>query len=136
MSGETDLNTILASLNPKLSTEEFVFCTFPEARYGDHAMLDPVACVVEEEGVTLVLPREQADLSDLSYDVVFRSITLHVHSSLEAVGLTAAVSARLAKAGISANMVAGYYHDHIFVQAERSQQAIEALSNGMDRSSP
>lgn len=128
MSGENDLDTILASLNPRLSTEEFVFCTFPEARYGHHAILDPVVCVAEEEGLTLVLPREQADLSGLPYETVFRRITLQVHSSLEAVGLTAAVATRLAEQGVSANVVAGYYHDHIFVPAELSQEALGALS--------
>lgn len=128
MSGEKNLDAILASLNPRLSTEEFVFCTFPEARYGDHAILDPIACITEDEGLTLVLPRDQADMSNLPYETVFRRITLHVHSSLDAVGLTAEVASRLAEHGISANVVAGYYHDHIFVQAELSQPAMKALS--------
>lgn len=132
MSGEKDLDTILDSLTPKLSTEEFVFCTFAEGRYGDHAILDPIVCVTEEEGLTLVLSRDQADLSDLPYGTVFRRLTLQVHSSLDAVGLTAAVATRLAEQGISANVVAGYYHDHIFVPAERAQEALGALSRLSD----
>lgn len=127
MAGETDLDTILASLTPKLSTEEFVFCTFAEGRYGDHAILDPIACVTEHEGLTLVLPRDQADLSGLPYETVFRRITLQVHSSLDAVGLTAAVATRLAEHGMSANVVAGYYHDHIFVPTDLAQAAVDAL---------
>jgi uncharacterized protein len=127
MSGETDLDTILASMNPQQSPQEFVFCTFPEARYGDHAMLDPVASVTEQEGLTLVLPRDQADVSGLPYETVFRRITLSVHSSLTAVGLTAAVATRLAERGISANVVAGFYHDHIFVQSELAEEAVTAL---------
>ncbi|HKK49302.1 MAG TPA: ACT domain-containing protein [Alkalispirochaeta sp.] len=128
MNGETDLDTILASLDPQASTDEFVFCTFPEGRYSDHAILDPIACVTEDEGLTLVLPREQADVSSLPYETAFRRITLSVHSSLTAVGLTAAVATRLAEHGISANVVAGYYHDHIFVPSELANEAVATLS--------
>lgn len=58
---------------------------------------------------------------------MFRGITLTIHSSLDAVGITAAVSTKLAEQGISANVIAAYYHDHIFVQAEKAELAIEAL---------
>ena len=54
-------------------------------------------------------------------------ISLNVHSSLDAVGLTAAFSNRLAEYGISANVVAGFYHDHIFVHSELAEKAIRAL---------
>jgi hypothetical protein len=60
--------------------------------------------------------------------VAFKGISLTVHSSLDAVGLTAAFSSKLAEHGISANVFAGYYHDHIFVQSELAQSAIEALN--------
>ena len=56
-----------------------------------------------------------------------RQITLKVHSSLEAIGLTAAMSRALMEAGISANVVAAYYHDHIFVPAADAERAVEAL---------
>ncbi|MCH9673679.1 MAG: ACT domain-containing protein, partial [Gammaproteobacteria bacterium] len=58
---------------------------------------------------------------------IFKRITLTVHSSLDAVGLTAAVSTKLAEHDISANIVAGYYHDHIFVQTQRATHAMAAL---------
>lgn len=58
---------------------------------------------------------------------LFRAITLEVHSSLNAVGLTAAVSGALARRGISANVVAAFYHDHIFVPAGQAQEALETL---------
>jgi hypothetical protein len=50
-----------------------------------------------------------------------------VHSSLETVGLTAAFSTKLGEHGISANVIAGYYHDHIFVQSDLAKSAIDAL---------
>ena len=55
-------------------------------------------------------------------------ITLNVHSSLEAVGFLAAITARLAAAGMGVNPVSGFYHDHLFVPAERAAEAMEILS--------
>jgi hypothetical protein len=50
-----------------------------------------------------------------------------VHSSLEAVGLTAAVAGALTAAGISANVVAAFHHDHVFVPADRAEAAMAQL---------
>jgi hypothetical protein len=88
----------------------------------------PFATVREAEGLTVVLPREQADRANLPYDGEFARITLRVHSALDAVGLTAAISGALAARGISANVIAGLHHDHIFVPADRAQDAIDALA--------
>lgn len=121
------MDTLLGSLSPQMMTGEFVFCSWPDACYGDHSDLAPVAAICETEGLTLVIPRARADQESLSYNGVFRGITLTVHSSLDAVGLTAAVTRRLAEHGLSANVVAGYYHDHIFVQAATAQRALVVL---------
>ncbi len=64
--------------------------------------------------------QEAAEKAQLAYESKFNQITLTVHSSLDAVGLTAAVATKLASYGISANVVAAYYHDHIFVQTEKA----------------
>jgi hypothetical protein len=56
-------------------------------------------------------------------------ITLTVNSDLQAVGLTAVFASALGKAGISCNVVAGAYHDHIFVPIERTSEAIKVLKN-------
>ena len=125
--GETDLMTLLASMSPELMEGDYVFCTFPGAKYGDHANFQPIAMMQETEGLTLILPRTIADAEKLSYNSVFKGITLTVHSSLDAVGLTAAFAEQLADSGISANVVAGFYHDHIFVQSEQADMAILAL---------
>lgn len=127
MSGETDLGRLLATMSPEPMPGEYVFCTFPDASYGDHAELEPVAAIAEHEGLTLVVPKANADRHGLAYESVFAGITLAVHSSLEAVGLTAVFSACLTRHGISANVVAGYHHDHLFVQADRAEQAMAAL---------
>jgi ketosteroid isomerase-like protein len=87
-----------------------------------------VATVVEAEGPSAVVERERADAAGLPYDLVAAWITLTVHSALDAVGLTAEVSARLAEAGIACNVVAGARHDHLFVPADRAQEALAALT--------
>ncbi len=59
-----------------------------------------------------------------------------MHSDLQAVGLTAAVATALAEAGISCNVVAAAYHDHLFVPVESASQAIAALRTLQERSGP
>lgn len=127
MPGVTDLQTMLQSMQPELLAEDFVFLTFKDATYGDHRELNPVASIGEKEGLTLVVSRLSADSCGQPYSSVFRCISLNVHSSLEATGLTAAFSAALADHGISCNVVAGFYHDHIFVPVSRSSAALKVL---------
>lgn len=127
MTGETNLANLLASMSPVLMDGEYVFCSFENARYGDRPELQPFASCIEPEGLTLIIPRSRADAHELGYESVFRGITLRIHSSLEAVGLTAAISARLTEYGISANVIAGHFHDHIFVQSEYAEKAMTAL---------
>ena len=122
-----NLNKLLASISPRLLSGEFVFCTV-QGKYGDYADLSPLATFIESEGLTLVITEENAIKANLSYESIFKCITLTVHSSLDAVGLTAAVSGKLAEKGISANVIAAYYHDHIFVQTEMAELAIKALN--------
>ncbi|EIE1275248.1 ACT domain-containing protein [Vibrio parahaemolyticus] len=126
MSGITDLDELLRSMSPKLMETEFVFCTVSGV-LADHVDLNPVATFIESEGLTLVLEKSVAETAGLSFDGVYSQITLTVHSSLEAVGLTAAVASKLASKGISANVIAAYYHDHIFVQSGKAEAAVSAL---------
>ena len=128
MIGESNLEKLLASLAPRLVPGEFVFCTFEAAKYGDHADLQPVAAISEPEGLTLIVPKPVAQARSLTSSAVHRMITLGVHSSLEAVGLTAAVATQLTAHGISANVVAAFHHDHIFVPCEHAERAIAALN--------
>lgn len=127
MSGETRLERLLSGMGPELLPGEFVFCTFPGAQYGDFASLRPVAMVRETEGMTLIVPLEEAEQAGLVFDTGYREIVLRVHSSLEAVGLSAAVSSALAGAEIPANIVAGARHDHLFVPARQAGKALEVL---------
>ncbi|MGX9462600.1 ACT domain-containing protein [Shewanella sp. A14] len=127
MVGETNLTALLASMSPVLLDDEYVFCSV-QGQYGDYQALSPLATFRESEGLTLVVTKAAAVAEGLSFESVFKGITLTVHSSLDAVGLTAAVAAKLTEKGISANVIAAYYHDHIFVQSEKAVLAIEALN--------
>jgi len=90
MAGEKDLRTLLATMSPQLNPGEYVYTVAPDGRVP--AGVRPVVTVAEEEGLTLVVPRQDADRAGLAYDYVAGWITLRVHSALEAVGLTAAVA--------------------------------------------
>ena len=127
MSGETDLSNLLAQLSPELDPETYVFCTFKNAQYGDIQGAKPLAAFMEKEGLTLVVQQHRADHLGLDYSGVFSCITLMVHSSLDAIGLTAAVSSVLAKNQISANVIAAYHHDHVFVPENKAAQALALL---------
>ena len=125
MSGERDLRTLLTSLRAQRQPGTYVFTVAPEGFGLDGVR--PVVTVAESEGLTLVLAKEDADRLRLRYDYVAAWLTLRVHSALDAVGLTAAVSGRLAERDISCNVVAGYHHDHLFVPADKADDALAAL---------
>lgn len=126
MPGINNLHQLLAGMEPELHESEFVFCSFPPERGADLTGLDPIGMFREAEGLTLILPRRTAEREGLAGPPM-RMITLTVHSSLEAVGLTAAFSTCLAREGIGANVVAAFHHDHIFVPAADAERALAAL---------
>ncbi|MER8090199.1 ACT domain-containing protein [Streptomyces sp. NPDC087532] len=125
MTGERDLRTLLSSMRPELNPGRYVFTATPRETVPEG--VDPVVTVAEPEGLTLVLPEEQAVSAGLPYDYVAGWITLRVHSALDAVGLTAAVSLALTDAGLSCNVVAGFHHDHLFVPYDRADEAVGVL---------
>lgn len=123
MVGSLDLDRLIRGMDPDLRPGRFVFTTVDVVPDD----VRPVATVREDEGTTLVVEQGEADRQGLTYDFVATMITLRVHSALDAVGLTAAVSGRLADAGIACNVVAGHFHDHLFVPADESERAVGLL---------
>ena len=109
-------------LAPELHPGTYVFCVDDGA-----SRLTPVATIREPEGLTLVLPREDADGAGLRYDLVLAWITLTALTTLDQVGVTAAVSTALAHAGIACNVIAGFHHDHLFVPAHRGNEALAII---------
>jgi len=127
MTGETNLHKLLATMQPQLQEGEYVFCTLPHRQPIDFSIV--IAFFREAEGNTIVIPRGHADKLGLAYSYVASWITLTIHSSLDAVGLTAAFSAALGNAGISCNVWAAFYHDHIFVAEKDAAKAIQILND-------
>ncbi|WKB80438.1 ACT domain-containing protein [Cellulophaga omnivescoria] len=125
MSGKTNLSELLKGMTPKLNKGEYVFCTIK-----DSSLLDrkKVICeFTEAEGITIITTKGYADKQEFTYSFIASWITLTIHSSLEAVGLTAAFSSELTKHNISCNVIAAYYHDHIFVDKKDAAKAIMVL---------
>ena len=126
MNSETDLKTLLATMRPVLHEAPYVFCSASQGTY-DKLPFEPLGMFHEQEGITLIITRQQANDNDLPYDTTWARITLTVHSSLSAVGFLAAITGKLAEAGISVNPVSAYYHDHLFVPWGMRMQAMDVL---------
>ncbi|WP_342740663.1 ACT domain-containing protein [Bradyrhizobium sp. B117] len=128
MTGERDLDALLSNMKPEIMDGTFVFCTLaPSASIP--ATISPMLTFREREGTTLVIRHEEAERAGLRCAFPSRLITLAVHSALDAVGFLAAITARLAAAGISVNAVSAFHHDHLFVAVDRADEAMALLQN-------
>jgi uncharacterized protein len=128
MPGEGNLNTLLQNMMPEMHEGVFVFCSISEDKEIP-TTLRPVHIFREREGTAFIIRREEAEAAGLPYQFASRLITLTVHSSLEAVGFLAAITGRLAGAGISVNAVSAFHHDHLFVPEHRADEALRHLQN-------
>lgn len=125
MGGETNLALLLKNIQPVLHEGDYVFCITGELNELNAGEI--LFYFREKESTTIIVRKEYADEAELPYEYISSWITLNVHSSLEAVGLTAAFSQALASEKISCNVVAAYYHDHIFVARADALKAMEIL---------
>lgn len=124
MTGEMDLQQMLSEM--RVSIRDATYCMVSLASPPAELSNSAAAMIAEEEAVTLVITTEQADANGLPYDFPAAWLTLEVHSSLHAVGLTAAVAQMLTNEGIPCNVLAGFYHDHLLVPAGKGHQ-VKAL---------
>lgn len=125
MAGENDLDLLLQKMAPVVQPGTFVYCIFSDAVLP--AGLHPVCTMREVEGLTAILPREQAQRMGIPYQFESALITLSVHSSLTAVGFLARICSALAAASIPCNVVSGFYHDHLFVPSDKLPETLAAL---------
>ena len=126
MSGSKNLQHLLASMSPELKPDTYVFATIPAGE-----PLPDIKTIMqfqETEGLTIITPQTAADAAGLAYEFPCRMITLNVHSSLDAVGFLAAVTAKLATLEIGVNPVSAFFHDHLFIPADRAGDVMAALS--------
>lgn len=126
MTGETDLRALLSAMEPVLTDDVWVFATLPPGAAIPHGVT-PLMTYGEAEGLTLVLRQDEAQKVGLVHVFPSRRITLNIHSSLDAVGFLAALLPTLAAAGIGVNPVSAYFHDHLFVPADRADEALDLL---------
>src|SRR5262245_27881096 len=126
MTGETDLNKLLSGMRPRLQDGIFVFASLAAGAALPPEIV-PVMIFREAEGTTLILEEGQAIQTGLEASFRSRMITLEIHSSLDAVGFLAAITRRLAAAGMGVNPVSAFYHDHLFVPADQAEEAVELL---------
>ena len=128
----SDLNLLIASLDPQLNPGIYAFVSVPDPEM--LASISVLASIRETEGLSAVIPA--SDAAALHLPVLLRAawITLTVNSDLQAVGLTAAFASALGNAGISCNVVAGAWHDHIFVPEDQAARAMSVLQ-GMQSAS-
>jgi hypothetical protein len=127
MDREKKEQTILKKLNPKLNDGEYVFCSVNNIE--DIESNKIIGSFKEKEGVSIILSKKEAINLKLSYSFIAAWITLRVYSSLEDVGLTANFSNALNNNGISCNVISGYYHDHVFVNINDKDKAMNILKN-------
>ncbi len=128
MKGSRDLKFLLKNLEPKRVPGEHVFATVSEATLVALGTI-PQLIFREDESITVIVSKAEAEEHSLHFESVWGLITLTIHSDLAAVGLLAAVTDVLAKAGISTNVVSAFYHDHLFVPIARVSDAIILLRN-------
>jgi hypothetical protein len=122
-----NLEFLLKNIQPKLNEGDYVFCSIKNMSQINSN--DLIGSFKEAEGFSIIISKAYADANDLFYSCIMSWISLEVNSALESVGLTAAFSNTLANNNISCNVVAGYYHDHIFVMKEDSSKAMELLKD-------
>ena len=117
-------------MTPVLNAGDYVYCTVSALNAIDTSQI--LGLFKEDEAITVILKKELADQLNLKYTYIAAWISLTIHSSLEATGLTAAFAAALAQQHISCNVVAAYYQDHIFVAKKDAERAMEALKKLTD----
>ena len=127
MSGQTNLSEALKSLQVSCDNIEYGFASVKNKPTNfDKGVLGTFE---EEEGLTIIATKEYFETNGIKYEGPYAKLTIDVHTSLELVGFTAVLAKKLAENQISANVVAGYFHDHIFVQYSLRQKAIYPLNN-------
>jgi hypothetical protein len=122
-----DLTELLRRMQPILHPLPHGFALAEAGR-----VAAPFALIAEDEGTTVIAPTAALQAAGIAVADPMARISLTVHSALTAVGLTAAMAGALAARGISANVVAGFHHDHVFVPWADRHAAMQVLAGLAD----
>ena len=128
MSGYTELSYLLKNMKPTHVPGSYIFSNVSEDKLKKLGST-PLLIFREDEGITVIVSKEIAEEFSLSFHSVWGLITMTVHSALEAVGFLAKITSVLAEAGITANTVSAFYHDHLFVPIDRVEDSLSLLRN-------
>ncbi len=126
MAGLDNLEETLRSMVVSCDEVKYGFATVKSTK--SIVLEDLQATFKEQEGLAIIAPKDVLEAKGIKYEGPFAKITIDVHTSLEMVGLTAALATELTKNDVSANVVAAYFHDHIFVQYDLRQKAMDAIN--------
>lgn len=132
---EKNLQVLLSSIKPRLRDEQFVFCSVLEREF-KKLTISPICIFHEDEGVSLIVAKSDADSASLKYDGTWSLITCEVNSDLNAVGFIAAMSKMISDAGISVNTVSAFHHDHLFVPTDRVEEVMLLLQEPPQKPAP
>jgi len=125
MSGSTDLKETLKSLKVTCDNVEYGFTSLEDT---SKVSRDELLATFQEDGrLAIIAPVAYLQSQGVDYEGPFARLTIDLHTSLELVGLTAVIATKLAEHGVSANVVAAFYHDHVFVQHDLREKAIDLL---------
>ncbi len=122
----SDLNVLIKNMKPKIALAEYVFCVVSEAKFR-LMNIKPICTFREREGVTAIIDKASADSNGIHYTGTWKLISISIYSDLHSIGFLAAITAKLAEAGISVNIVSAYHHDHLFVPLEKAQACMQLL---------
>jgi uncharacterized protein len=132
---EKNLQVLLSSIKPRLRDEQFVFCSVLELEF-KKLTINPICIFHEDEGISLIVAKSDADSASLKYDGTWSLITCEVNSDLNAVGFIAAMSKMISDAGISVNTVSAFHHDHLFVPTDRVEEVMLLLQEPPQKPAP
>lgn len=127
MSGQRNLTEVLKSLQISCDNIEYGFGTIKTNAI--ELTSEILGTFKETEGLTVIAQKEYLEKNNIHHEGIYAKLTIEVHTSLELVGLTAVLAKQLGENNISANVIAGYFHDHIFVQYDLREKAIVALNH-------
>ncbi|MGY5879987.1 MAG: ACT domain-containing protein [Candidatus Thorarchaeota archaeon] len=128
MTGYKELSFLLKNMEPTHVPDSYIFATVSEEIL-EILGSAPRLVFREDEAITVIVTKEIAEANSLSFESIWGLITLTVHSDLEAVGFLAKITSVLAEAGITANTVSAFYHDHLFVPEHRVADTLSLLRN-------
>lgn len=106
--------------------KEYIFTTTSEAKFQE-LKVSPLLIFREDEGITIITEKREAEINSLNYSETWSMITLAVHSNLSVVGFIAIITDKLAKCGISVNVISAFHHDHLFVPTTKANKALQLL---------